>query len=474
MQEATKRGLISTLVMISGLLGGLVTSPARAQIGPGNAPPLVTPFPHVPDRTPRPIQRRMPPLALCTPPTGAGTTHSSIAANTPQQTWSVAGSPHIVPFDIGISAPVTIEPCAVVRIAPGGTISIGPGGSFVAAGTPGAAVIIESKVPGTAWASIRNVGGVLSLTHAIVRGGGDPQGGNITAGGVLRMQQGAGPAGVLHVDNVEITGSLSQGIYIEGGVGFDASSQNLYISGTASYPLHVSAPVIGSIPTGAYSRNALAAIAISGASGGVVTNAQTLHNRGVPYHVGSGQAAEELDVSTQYNAPPAVLTIEPGVVIQFGPGGSLNVNNSNFGGALVAIGGPGPQQIVFMSDRGAAAAPGDWVGIYFNNHIDPQTVMQNVRVLHAGGANSAGGNSCPYATDPGVHLAAIRIFAAPTTQFITYSEIVASAKYGIDRGLRDNSQPDFLASNTFTAVPACKQTMPRDAYGNCPATVPCP
>lgn len=474
MKKVTKRGLSSTVVLILGLLVGSALAPVRAQIGPGNTPLLNTPFPHVPNRTLPPIQRHLPPLAQCTPPTGPGTPHSSVAAGTPPQTWTAAASPHIVPFSIGIAAAVTIEPCAVVRIAPGSTISVNPGGAFVAAGTPGASVVIESNVPGVAWASINIGGGALSLTHAIVRGGGAPQGVNITAAGELRMLQTTGPAGVLHVDNVEIIGSVSQGVYIEGGVGFDASSQNLYVSGSASYPLHVSAPVMGSIPSGAYSRNSFAVIAISGTSSGVVTNAQTLHNRGVAYHVGSGQLGEQLDVSTQNGGPPAVLTIEPGVMIQFAPGGALNVNNSGFGGALVAIGGAGPQQqIVFMSDRGAAAAPGDWMGIYFNNSIDPQSVMQNVRVLYAGGASPASGNSCPYATDPGVHVAAIRIFAVPTKQFITNSEIIASGKYGIDRGWRDNFQPDFLATNTFIAVPACKQTTPRDSAGGCQSVL-CP
>jgi hypothetical protein len=99
--------------------------------------------------------------------------------------------------------------------------------------------------------------------------------------------------------------------------------------------------------------------------------------------------------------------------------------------------------------------------------------MQNTRVEFAGGASTGGSNSCPY---PGIVIndAAIRIFGPPSTQFITNSEILSSARFGIDRGWRADLQPDFLASNTFTAVASCKQTTPRTFNGVCPATPTCP
>ena len=414
---------------------------------------------------PRPVN----PVWNCTAPTGPGTTHGSVTA---AQTWTAAASPHILQYDINISAPVTIEPCAVVRIYPGKTITIlNPNGALIAAGMPGSAISIEPYVPGMAWSSIRNMGGTLSLTHAVVRGGGVPLGTLPVYMGVLHMQS-SGAVGMLHVDDVEIAGSLSQGIYINGDVGFDATSQNLYIHGSAGYPVHVFARVIGTIPNGAYADNGRAAIAIAG-SGGPVLNAQTMHDRGVPYHVGSGQDGGRMDVSTQYKGPAAVLTIEPGVTMQFPPGGSLNINSTGYGGALIAVGTP-TRPIVFTSDKGRASAAGDWLGIGFDSQLAPQSVMQQVRVEFAGGPNTGGSNSCPYPNRAGKNDAAIRIFGPPPTQFITSTEIFASARDGIDRGWRANLQTDFLATNMFTAVAGCKQTMPSTLAGACPMPVPCP
>jgi len=100
--------------------------------------------------------------------------------------------------------------------------------------------------------------------------------------------------------------------------------------------------------------------------------------------------------------------------------------------------------------------------------------MQNVVVEFAGGASVSGSGSCPFPNSSAINNAAIRIFGPPSTQFITNTEIVSSARFGIDRGWRADLQPDFLATNTFTAVAACKQTTPKTASGSCPNVLPCP
>lgn len=409
----------------------------------------------------------------CAAPTGAGTTHGSINA---AETWTEAGSPHIIPFDINVSAPVTIQECAVVRIVKGGTVTVTPTGSLVANGSAGRPVTFEAKVAGMAWASIRNLGGNLSLSHAVLTGGGDPLSTNPAYAGVLHMQS-PSLIGSLHVDNVDIGGSLSQGVYINGPVGFDATSQQLTVHGSAGYPVHVYARVIGSVPSGTYTGNSHDAIAIAG-SGGPVVDDQTMHNRGVPYHVGSGADSGRMDVNAQVTGQVAVLTIEPGVTVQFPPGGTLNIDPGNgtspARGALIALGAAAADQtIVFTSDQGLASKAGDWLGIGFGGTVDPRSTMQNVRVEFAGGASLSGSNSCPF---PGIAIndAAIRIFGPPSTQFITSTEILSSARFGIDRGWRADLQPDFLASNTFTAVASCKETTPRTFNGVCPAVVPCP
>jgi hypothetical protein len=144
-------------------------------------------------------------------------------------------------------------------------------------------------------------------------------------------------------------------------------------------------------------------------------------------------------------------------------------------GALVAIGGSDPaDRIVFTSDRGAASQAGDWLGVTFGGAVDSRSVMQNVRVEFAGGTTTTGSNSCPYPGSNGINDAAIRIFGPPQARFITGTEIRASLHHGIDRGWRADLQPDFLGGNTFTAVAACTQTVPRIAASVCPQVLPCP
>jgi len=462
MPAKTSCGIGSFLVLASSLLGGLAPYATWAQtvpLDPRQLTPLPKPYP--------------PGRMTCTAPTGPGTTHSSINAS---ETWTAAASPHILPFDTSISnnVTVTIEACAVVLIAAGKTITIKSGGAFIAAGARRLPVTIGALVAGSAWSTIRNFGGTLSLTHAIVRDGGAVPNNNpnlVAVAGALQMQI-TGAVGTLHVDHVEIVNSRSQGVYINGNIGFDATSQNLRVHGSVGYPVHVYARVVGSVPTGNYTGNGHDAIAIAGL-GGAVFVSQTMYDRGVPYHVGSGQDGGRMDVRLLNPVPGtwAVLTIEPGVTILFPPGGSLVVNASA-GGALVALGTP-TRKIVFTSDQGPASAPGDWLGLRFESPVAPQGHLRLVRVEFAGRASPTGSESCPYPGTDNTNDAAIRIFGPPTTQFITDSEILHSAQHGIDRGWR-GSQIDFMTSNNFVGVAECHQTLPRTMSGACPVPVPCP
>lgn len=434
---------------------------------------------------PRPLY----PVSTCMAPTGTGTPHGSV---TTAQTWTAAASPHNVPNDINITAQLVIEPCAVVRIDPGRTITImntpTSNGALIASGMPGAPVTIEPRVAGQNWGSIRNYNGILSLTHAVVHGGGAPVGINQALTGALRMLS-TGAVGMFHVDDVEIALSSSQGVYIDGDIGFDPTSQNLRVMGSAGYPVSVVARVLNSIPTGTYFPNGRNAIAVAGVSvGGPVSNAQTMHYRGVPYHVGRGSEEGRMDVNSGVNGMVAVLTIERGVQIQFSPGGTLNIDptqGTNYlnpilaRGALIAI-GTAAQPIVFTSDKGSASAPGNWLGIGFGGEVDPQSILQHVSVLYAGGPTVTGSNSCPFPSRVGPNYAAIRIFGPARKQFITYTDIMYSARDGIDRGWRANVQTDFVSNsvtntfNTVTAFAGCKQSTPRDYNGVCPTNPPPP
>lgn len=423
----------------------------------------------------------------CPEQTGAGTAHSNSIYAGAVENWVAANGPHHVMADISISGVLTIDPCTVVRVAPGKSITVYTGGTLLVLGDRIRPVSITKQANGGAWGSIRNLGGVLSLSYVGLDSGGAMTSANLAGSAMLEMKSN-NANGQFHVDNVAIGDSASQGVLVSGAVGFDSTSNNLFIRSSAYYPLQVQAHLLGSIPTGDYSNNKMAMIAIPvvGAGGTVMTTSQTMHNRGVPYHVGtSNQNVGRLDVQSPTPGTVAVLTIEPGVVLQFPPGGSLKIDptgGSNIAaarGALVAI-GTQKEPIVFTSDKGGAAAAGDWVGITFGGTVSSQTALQLVRVDYAGGAEN-GGNSCPpVGRGQGENYAAIRIYGPPLSQtpFVTDSIIFASARDGIDRGWSANlpldKLPDYKSVNSFAAVPGCMQSLPKSTQYACPTALTCP
>jgi hypothetical protein len=415
-----------------------------------------------------------PDAPMCAPVSGAGTVHMS--ASSPE-TWTAAGSPHNVPAGLSITAAITIEKCAVVRIGGDVAIVVRQNGSLTAAGMPGLPVTIERLDPNNSWASISTVGGMISLAYTDIKGGGDPLNTILPLAGAIYLQnQVTTPTGVLHVDHVTISGSESSGVQLLDGGGFTQTSRDLTITGSATTPITTYARLAGTIPPGTYTGNTEDAILIRGTGGPeAIQEDMTLHDRGVPYRVGY-QPGAVLDVANQ-NAPPT-LTIEPGVTIKFGPGAYLRIDGSSGTtpavGALVAV-GTATQRITFTSSA-ATPAPGDWYGIWFGKQPRSNTRMDHTIVEFAGKTPSGSGlDSCVPTGQTGPNDAAIRIAGGePTSVFITNTEIKSSQRHGIDRGFRSDTKPSFLPTNTFTNVPGCQQTLPRDANGACPATVTCP
>jgi hypothetical protein len=412
----------------------------------------------------------------CVEPTGAGTMHNSIMAD---ETWTAAASPHVLPYDTTIYATVTLEPCAVVRIGAGKTITVSPG-RIVAKGTEQHPIAFAPLDPANPWAQIRALaGGTLDLEWVGLLGGGDPLNTSpqLAAALDLRADQTKPPAEVLHADHLLIQDSASNGIYMHEGGGFSATSTGVVITGSKGNPIHTWSNLAGTIPTGAYTGNAVDEILLSamGQQEGIRTWDVTFHDRGVPYHVGHDASAGTLRVGTTPGAAVATLTIEPNVTLRFKKGGDIQIETFSgmtpASGALIAIGTGSP--ITFTSAEAAPAA-GDWLGLRFGSIADPTTRLDNVIVQYAGGSSSSGSDSCLYPSTP-INDAAIRITGGePATQFITNTQILDSAAHGIDRGFRSDLKPDFVPTNTFTRVVGCTETYPRDVSGACPATVPCP
>jgi hypothetical protein len=285
---------------------------------------------------------------------------------------------------------------------------------------------------------------------------------------------------VVHVEHVALSGSASNGIVLLDGAGFSAGSTDLRIDGSASYPISIWTRSAGTIPAGSYTGNTFDEILLptNALAEQITMEDVTLHERGVPYHVGGLNSSGELRVGTMPGQPVRTLTIEPGTTLRFKRNGLLAVehygSSEPASGALYAVGTP-EKPIVFTSAE-PAPMPGDWLGISFGGTPSDGSRIAFATVQFAGGGSSSGSFACPYPKPIGVVVAAaIRIAGGkPSSQFVTDTTIADSLTHGIDRGWRDFDKLDFIASNTFVNIGSCLQTYPSDDVDLCPQAPPCP
>lgn len=410
----------------------------------------------------------------CPAPAGAGTTHGgSVNA---AETWSAADSPHLLPYDTSVYAPLTLEPCAVVALAADKTISVNAGGSITANGTAGKPVRIKNADGAGNWASIRLIGGTARLSYTSLEKGGAPL--NILPDfqGALDVRSAASaptaPEAVLFVDHVTISGSATNGVRLQSGGAFTPDSTALTITGSAARPASIAPPLVSSLPPGTYTGNATDEVLLTGEA---VLWDITVHDRGVPYFSGGTNQFGVTSISAAAGSV-SVLTVEPGVTWKFKPGtGLLQVDPASTPSRAVLVArGTAARPIVFTSGAAAPAA-GDWLGIWIGAD-DARNALDHVRIEYAGKLQGgSGSNSCQSlqngATTNG---GALRVYHLPPSTLLTNSVITDSQTNGVDRGWRDDAKPSFLASNTFTGVALCNETHPRDFNGACPTTPPCP
>jgi hypothetical protein len=414
----------------------------------------------------------------CPEPSSGPTTVSTDI--TEPTTWTADASPYVLMYSVNVRAALSIEPCVRVLIPAASVITVRDQGSIEGIGTEARPIYIGPSVEGEPWGNLRTFGLPISLAHTTIEGGGEL--GNIVpdAQAMIDAQGVDGQAPtqeVLTFDHVTVRDSLGQGVLLRDGAGFGVGSQELIVTGNATFPVALWGRAVGTLPTGDYTGNGDDAIFVIGTGAGqqsVIEDA-TMFNRGVPYQVGnlSGSVSASLNIGAIDPDPAPLLTIEPGVTVRFGPAGHLYVGNPlDPRGALSAV-GTVDEPITFTS---AAAAPvaGDWWGVYFWDVPDARTALDHVVVEYAGGVSQTDSSSCKYADNLNPD-AAIRFLAgAPTGQIVTNTSVIESAGHGIDRGWL-GAEIDYLPTNTFQSVARCAQTFPRpEAPSICPDPPPCP
>lgn len=399
------------------------------------------------------------------------------------EVWTAEAGPHIVERTVTVRSGRTlrIAPCAEVRVKAGQAIQVAypitpNSGTFVAEGTATRPIRIVGE-DGARWASLAvHAPGTARLAHVTLEGGG---GGDFQQGATLAAygdaEDGADP--LLSVDHVTITGSLGAGAWLSRGATFTPGSEALTVTRSGSptnpYPLEIEEHAFDTLPTGSYTGNAKDEIFVDPAGGrtsgsGLLADA-TVHDRGVPYHVGRSRG-DSLLIGGRTDKKLVTMTIEPGVVMKFMPGAALKVQHATnlapSTAALRAIGTP-DKPIVFTS-ASETPAPGDWVGLWYGGVPDATNRLDHVRIANAGGDCGCVLLTCSAITQ---HEGAVIFTAQPPSAFITNTTFANIAGHAVTEGF-DGSLVDFKPTNTFDGVAGCQQTRPRESATTCPSPRP--
>lgn len=246
----------------------------------------------------------------------------------------------------------------------------------------------------------------------------------------------AGQAPEAVLQDVAISRAIDVGVGLVGGGRFGAGSGNLVITGTGGtigVPISVNGSDVTTVPQGRYTGNALDRIWIYTTS---LTADETWHDRGVPYHLYAGFVVED--------AADPVLTLEPGVVLEFAPGGSLRVGGLA-PGTLRAVG----TASALITFAGQFAGAGTWMGVDIGPYADAATLIEHATVNDAG-------------ADDGQVAAAIRM-AKDLGPIVRNTLLSNSAGCGITRLGTDPWTTDFTApalGNTFQNIAGAAQCGP--------------
>lgn len=395
------------------------------------------------------------------------------------EVWTAEASPHIVEYDVNVrgGAKLTIAPCAEVQVAKGQHIRVATPstpntGTLIAEGTAKRPIKIHGK-DGARWASIYvQAPGTARLAYVTLEGGG---GGDFERESSLDVlgdgEDGADP--LVFVDHVTIRGSLGVGAWLQRGAAFAPGSRDLTIEGAGEHPLWISEHALDALPSGKYTGNAKNEIMVDPEGGrtagtGFLDDA-TIHDRGVPYHVGESNGTN-LRIGGRPDGKLVTVTIEPGVVMRFAPGGALKVQHftsDDPSTAVLRAIGTADKPIVLTSASDTPAA-GDWVGLWYGGIPLANNAIEHVRIEYAGGWCGCILNTCSNIAE---HEGAVIFTAQPPSAFIKNTTFANIAMHGITEGY-DGAFVDFRPTNTFTGVAGCAQTRPRDVSTSCPSPKP--
>ena len=363
--------------------------------------------------------------------TGSGNTIDGIevragTVNT-SQTWRAQSLPYIVSGNVNVSgssggessaAVLTLEPGCVLEFKPSSGVCVGyphPNysiwGGLVAQGTSGSPIRFTA-LSGTSggWNGIfftdYAAGARCVLDHCIVEYAGQTYsnsfGSNISASIYLysasptiantTISDGFGDGLYCYSASPAVTGcdisrNTKNGVYADDGSAPTISGCSL--DNNTQYPISVHPNKVSNLTGNTGSGNTADGIEVRGGS---VTTSQTWHAQSLPYIV-SGNVT--VYGSSGGESSAAVLTLEPGCVLEFKPNSGVCVGyphpNYSYWGGLVAQGTSG-SPIRFTALSGTS---GGWNGIFFTDYAaGARCVLDHCIVEYAGQtySNSFGSN----------------------------------------------------------------------------------
>lgn len=410
----------------------------------------------------RPDYDSMANRGACAAATGAGTVHSGDV--TADETWTAAAAPHVIESNVRILANVVIEPCADVVLNAGVGLQVGStsaAGSLVTQGRKVGdqvePVRFVSSTPGKKWGTlVVEPTGKVDLSYTVLASGNDPASSS-NGGGTLRAYGASsasvsGPVSItanVRANFLLVDDSGEIGLNFLSYAGFTSDSTEVAVRRSGGNPIEMELGAVGTLPSVLLQGNSVDEIAAQHTRSGTLST--TFRNVGYPYRFPRPVYLQPFE-----DGAPAVLTVEPGVTLKF----SHETNNSGiFVGTsaqrqgVIVANGTADKPIRFTSAQASPAA-GDWIGIYYRYTPSTGNSIRNAIIEYAGRDSGAQSYGCgPNENNASVLL----LIDRPDDAFIQNSTLRNGAgDTGILSGWRSNLDgPDFKATNTFEAMPAC-------------------
>jgi hypothetical protein len=330
-------------------------------------------------------------VAACPAPSGPAIVHDANAPIEADETWAGDGAIHEVPSSLAIrGATLTIEPCAYVRLGPEASLQLteveaGPANLW-AHGEADHPVVFQRLDAARAWGAISSVyaSSGVDLEHVRLVGGGATAATPAVID--LRGTDTAWSTPILRAAHVIIDGSESGGVALTLSAGFTPDSDDLTVTGTGSVQaapaVRVGLAGAGSVPVGAYTGNAVDAIAV--APGTWMAGDATLPARGVPVAVEG-----DIRVYDPFGGATPTLTVEAGATVTMI--GRIEVGDDPMHAGVLRVEGTAPAPVRFTS-ASDTPAPGDWVGFYFEAAAGSR--LSHVDLAYAGGDNQLTSANC--------------------------------------------------------------------------------